>query len=76
MARTGRPPKEKALLLNVPLRVMLTADQKDLIDRAAALDQSETAAWVRPILLRAAQERVNQANGRRQRSRESGERAS
>jgi hypothetical protein len=61
MARTGRPPKDKNLLMNVPLRVMLTAEQKALIEEAARLDQQDMTAWARPILLQAARERVARA---------------
>jgi uncharacterized protein (DUF1778 family) len=61
MARTGRPPKEKRLLMTAPLRIMLTADQKDLIERAAQTKQLEVAAWARPILLQAAQEVISKA---------------
>jgi uncharacterized protein (DUF1778 family) len=61
MARTGRPPKEKALLMNIPLRIMLTADQRELIERAAQLEGLDMTAWARPILLASAQERVARA---------------
>lgn len=44
------------MLLNVPLRVMLTAEQKELIGQAAALENGgDVSAWARPILVRAAQ---------------------
>jgi len=54
----GRPKKEKSLLMNVPLRIMLTAEQNRLIEEAAKLDQADMTAWVRPILLRAAHDRI------------------
>jgi hypothetical protein len=54
----ARPPKDKRLLMNVPLRIMLTAEQKAMIEEAARLDQSEIAAWARPLLLQAAQQRL------------------
>jgi len=44
--------------MNVPLRIMLTAEQKRLIEEAAKLDQADMTAWVRPILLRAAHDRI------------------
>ena len=54
----ARPPKDKRLLMNVPLRIMLTAEQKAIIEEAARLDQAEVAAWARPLLLQAAQQRL------------------
>jgi uncharacterized protein (DUF1778 family) len=52
----ARPRKDKRLLMNVSIRIPLTADQKELIEEAAKLEQTDMTAWVRPILLRAAQE--------------------
>jgi uncharacterized protein (DUF1778 family) len=40
------------------LRIPLTDDQKILIHRAAHEEQSDVASWARPILLKAAQNRV------------------
>jgi uncharacterized protein (DUF1778 family) len=54
----ARPPKDKRLLMNVPLRIMLTAEQKRLIDHAASLEGSDVAAWLRPLLIRAARDRI------------------
>lgn len=51
----GRPPKEKALLMNIPLRIMLTAEQKKLIEQAAKMDGLDMTAWARPILLKTAE---------------------
>ena len=47
----GRPRKSPDLLMNLPLRILLTAEQKALIEEAARLNQSDVAAWARPILL-------------------------
>ena len=47
--------------MTVPLRIMLTADQKQLVDRAAQTEQLETAAWARPLLLQAAQAVIDRA---------------
>lgn len=63
----GRPKKDKALLMNRPLRIMLTADQDELIRRAAELEGVDMTAWARPLLLRMAQERVSQATARKTR---------
>jgi uncharacterized protein (DUF1778 family) len=60
----GRPPKDKSLLMNIPLRIMLTADQRELIETAAKLDGADMTAWARPILLEAARRRVQQQNGK------------
>jgi hypothetical protein len=62
----GRPPKDKNKLMNVPLRLMVTADQKKLIDDAVQLESGEFAEWARTILLRAAQKRVAQGKARTQ----------
>jgi uncharacterized protein (DUF1778 family) len=40
------------------LRIPVTAEQKRLIVEAAAADQSDMTAWVRPILLGAAQRKL------------------
>lgn len=56
----ARPRKEPQLRKDVDLRIPLTAEQKRLIAEAAALDHSDMAAWVRPLLLQAAQIRVAQ----------------
>ena len=60
----GRPPKNKRLLMNIPLRIMLTAEQKAIIEQAAAADGLDMTAWARPLLLQAAQERVAKSGGR------------
>jgi uncharacterized protein (DUF1778 family) len=57
----ARPRKEEHLLMNHPLRIMLTADQNDLIRKAAELDGSDMTAWARPLLLKAARERIAKA---------------
>lgn len=57
----ARPPKDKKLLMNIPLRIMVTGDQKHLIDQAAQLGQLETSAWARAILLAAAKNQVSLA---------------
>ena len=54
MPQSGRPPKDKFLLMNIPLRIMLTADQKELIEAAAKAEGLDMTAWARPILLQAA----------------------
>lgn len=57
----ARPPKDKRLLMRSSIRIPLTDDQKKLLEEAAHLDQSDLAAWVRPVLLRAAEERLARA---------------
>jgi hypothetical protein len=63
----GRPKKEKTLLMNRPLRIMLTAEQDDLIRRAAELEGLDMTAWARPLLLQAANERVARQAGEKKR---------
>jgi hypothetical protein len=63
----ARPAKDKRLLMNIPLRIMLTAEQKALIEAAAKLDQCDMTAWARPVLLEAAKRKVarSKADGSR-----------
>jgi uncharacterized protein (DUF1778 family) len=63
----GRPKKEKSLLMNRPLRIMLTADQDELIRRAAESQGIDMTAWARPILLDAARDAVEQPTGKKRR---------
>lgn len=51
--------------MNRPLRIMLTADQDELIRRAAELEGLDMTAWARPLLLQAASERVAEERKRR-----------
>jgi hypothetical protein len=59
----ARPHKDKQLLMNIQLRIMVTAEQKRLIDEAVALEDGEFAAWARPVLLEAAKRKITK--GRR-----------
>lgn len=54
----ARPLKSPAMKMGVDLRIPMTAAQKRLVFEAAASDQSDVATWVRPILVRAAQDRL------------------
>jgi uncharacterized protein (DUF1778 family) len=65
----ARPKKDPLLRMDVDLRIPVTNDQKALIAQAAAAEQSDIAAWVRPILLRAAQERIKEDGLGKQRRR-------
>jgi uncharacterized protein (DUF1778 family) len=65
MARTGRPPKDARLRMNVPVRIMVTAEQKQLLDAAVALENEELSGWGRAILLRAAKDRLARARVRK-----------
>ena len=60
----GRPTKEPGEKMDIPLRIMLTASQDELIRRAAAGDVS---AWARPILLAAAREQVDKTSRKKTR---------
>lgn len=61
----ARPKKDATLLKNIPLRIMLTADQRELIERAAITDGMDMTAWARPILIQAARERVEGTPGQK-----------
>lgn len=50
-------------MMNVPLRIMLTAEQRDLLGKAAELYGGDVSAWARPILLRAAEAALAKAAG-------------
>ncbi len=52
----GRPTKEPGQKMDVPLRIMLTAEQSQLIREAAG--EQDVSTWARPILLQAARERT------------------
>jgi len=54
----ARPKKDERLLMNIPLRIMLTAEQRALIERAAATEGMDMTAWARPILIQAALSRT------------------
>jgi len=54
----GRPKKDKSQLHNLPLRVMVTASQKALIDEAVGLEGADFSDWARSVLVRTAQERI------------------
>jgi uncharacterized protein (DUF1778 family) len=63
--RLGRPPKKQAERKDVDLRIPVTADQKALIMRAARIEGTDMAAWVRPIVLLAAELAVDDNSGTR-----------
>ncbi len=52
----ARPPKDPSERKDFDLRIPVTADQKELILQAAKLEGADMAAWVRPILLEAAEQ--------------------
>ena len=57
----ARPKKDKRLLMTIPLRIMLTADQRELIESAAKGEGVDMTAWARPILLQSAQDQLAKA---------------
>lgn len=59
----ARPNKEERLLLTIPLRIMLTAEQRELIESAASASGSDMTAWARPILLAAARRELGKVKG-------------
>jgi hypothetical protein len=64
-----RPPKKPELRMCVDLRIPVTVAQKEAIIAAASMDQSDMAAWVRPLLLEAAQSRIAKSKKARNRKR-------
>jgi uncharacterized protein (DUF1778 family) len=51
--------------MDVDLRIPVTADQKALVVKAASLEQSEVAGWIRQIILKAAAARIEQQSDRK-----------
>ena len=56
--KRGRPRKEAGARKDVDLRIPVTVDQKERIMEAVSLDASDMASWARPILLKAAEDRL------------------
>jgi uncharacterized protein (DUF1778 family) len=54
--KMGRPPKDEGQKMRIPVRIMVTAEQKQLLDEAAAFQGGELSAWARLVLLNAARE--------------------
>jgi hypothetical protein len=65
--KRGRPPKAKGQRKDVDLRIPVTAEQKAKIMRAVSLEGRDMASWARPLLLKAADERLNEETGYGQR---------
>jgi len=57
----GRPTKEPGQKMDVPLRIMLTAEQNRLIREAADEHGLDVSGWARPILLEAARGRATRS---------------
>jgi uncharacterized protein (DUF1778 family) len=57
----ARPKKNPDSLLDAELRIRVTAEQHRLIMKAVELEQSEMSAWARPILIKAATDRIDRA---------------
>jgi uncharacterized protein (DUF1778 family) len=56
-AKLGRPPKKKELLRTVLVRVLVTEDQRELLQHAAESSGLSVSSWV----LNAALEKVREA---------------
>jgi hypothetical protein len=61
----GRPTKEPGQKMDVPLRIMLTAEQSQLIREVAKEQGIDVSAWARPILLEAARDGTERGKGRK-----------
>lgn len=57
--KPGRPRKEAVERKDVDLRIPVTAEQKNRIMEAVGMDGMDMASWARPILLKAAEERLH-----------------
>lgn len=60
--KRGRPPKDAGERKNVDLRIPVTSEQKERIMQAVSLEGTDMAAWARPILLKAAEDRLRRAS--------------
>jgi uncharacterized protein (DUF1778 family) len=45
--------------MDVDLRIPVTSEQRDLVRKAASLLEADMAAWIRPLILKAAQQVVD-----------------
>jgi hypothetical protein len=54
----GRPTKEPGQKMSVPLKIMLTPEQSELIRQAAGGDVS---SWARPILIESAKRQTTKS---------------
>jgi uncharacterized protein (DUF1778 family) len=61
----ARPKKDPALRMDEDLRIPVTAEQKRIIVEAAEADHSDMTAWIRPIVLRAAEKRLSKDDKRK-----------
>jgi hypothetical protein len=61
MARPRKDPSERK---TVDVRIPLTESQKKLVSTAAGADKADVAAWLRPIVLRAAEHRLSKREKR------------
>lgn len=57
----GRPTKEPGQKMSIPLKIMLTPAQNDLIRQAAGGDVS---AWARPILVEIARQQTTKGKSK------------
>ena len=61
----SRPLKDPADRKTVDVRIPLTEDQKTLIIAAAGADGADIAAWLRPIILGAAESRLKREKAKK-----------
>jgi hypothetical protein len=57
----ARPIKKASLRMNKDIRVPVTAEQKKIIEKAVANEPAGMAAWVREVVLKAAEEKIRDA---------------
>lgn len=60
----ARPPKDPSERKTSEVRIPVTEEQKKAIADAAAAEGADVATWVRPIVLRAAEERLSKRSKR------------
>ena len=57
MGKMGRPPKAPEERRTELMKLPLSADEKEAIERAAEADEAKPVTWAREVLLRAAKRR-------------------
>lgn len=63
-----RPRKDPALRMDQDLRIPVNAEQKAIIQQAAAIVGLDMAAWVRQVLLEAAKNEIAEETTEKRRS--------
>ena len=61
----ARPPKKADLRMDKDLRIPVTTEQRESVNRAAQATGQDMATWARPIILDAAKRELAKSKGRK-----------